>query len=186
MKIYLNQFILYRISINSFTCLIVLEGANITYKLNKYIKSRIYDNNNNNKRRFELKLLIICIKFLFYFIPKLFTFLISYYFLYYKAEDFVSIINSKLTYKYIIKNIFKKNIKCEKNPFPIFNNYTSFLSINITDYCHCYEFTYYNFNILLCTLFYMLILYLSFLIRNKIFDIFVLFVNLFFFFFQYG
>ena len=178
-------FILYRISINSFTCLIVLEGANITYKLNKYIKSSIYDkNNNNNKIRFELKLLIICIKFLLYFIPKLFIFLISYYFFYYKAEDFVSIISSKVTYKYIINNIFKKNIKCEKNPFPIFNNYTSFLSINITDYFHCYEFTYYSFNIMLCTLFYMLILYLSFLIRNKIFDIFVLFVNLFFFFFS--
>lgn len=175
---------LYKISINSFTCLIVLEGANTTYKLIKYINARMLEyDNNNNKTKFELKLLIVYIKFLFYFFPNLFIFLISYYFFYYKVEDFNYIISSQTTYKYIIEKIFKKNIECQLNPFPIFNNYTSFLSTNITDYCHCYEFTYFTFNILLSTLIFMIITYLSFLIRNKIFDIIILLINLFLLFF---
>ena len=178
-----NYLALYRLSINSLTCLIVLEGANTNYKLNKFIKSRMYDNNKNNKSKFGLQLLITCIKFLFYFIPKLLIFLISYYLFYYRAEDFVLLINSKTTYQYIINKIFTNNIKCKSNPFPIFNNYTSFWSYNIADYCHCYEFTYYNFNILFCTLCYILIIYLSFLFRNKLFDFCALLLNLFFFFF---
>ena len=178
-----NYLIFYRISINSLTCLIVLEGASTTYKLNKFIKSRMYDNNKNNNSKFGLQLLFNCIKFLLYFIPKFSIFLISYYTFYNNAENFVSVISSKMTYQYIITKIFKDKIKCKENPFPIFNNYTSFLSNNITDYCHCYEFTYYNFNILFCTLIYILIIYLSFLFRNKIFDFCALCINLFFFFF---
>ena len=172
---------LYRISINAFTCLIVLEGANTTYKLINYIRSRMFDyDNKNNKLKSELKLLIICIKFLFYFIPKLFIFLISYYLFYYKPENFNSIINAQLTYKYIIKKIFKNNMKCDLNPFP----FESLFSKNIDDYSNYFEFAYYTLNIFFSSLFFVIITYLSFIIRKKIFDIFILLINLILFFFS--
>ena len=173
----------YKMSINSFTCWIVLEGAYATYKLMFFIKTEMIENaisNNNKMPKIEKKLFVIYGKFILLFIPKVCMFFIIYYFFYYKVEDFHSLLNAKRTYTYIIDRIFKSSIKCGGNPFHIFN-YNIF-SKDYKDYDECYEFTYVYFNIFICSFLFMIILYLSFSIRNKIFEIIIILINIVLFF----
>ena len=183
-KTFFNSLFLsyYKLSINSLTCWIVLEGAYTTYKLMCFIKAQILESYINTKKRpkIEIKLLIIYAKFLLHFIPKIFLFFIIYYIFYYNVEDFNVFLDSVKTFTYIMNNIFKKNITCDGNPLRIFN--FNIFSNNYSDYKNCYEFTYIYFNIFLCTFVFMIIIYLSFVIRNKIFEILIILINIIFFF----
>ena len=171
----------YKVSINSLTCWIVLEGANTTYKLMKFINLQMKEKRRNNKKRPEIKLLLILGKFLILYIPKIFIFFIIYYFFYYKVKDFEYIVGSKKTFSYIINHMFNKDIKCGEKFLDIFK-YNFVFNNNINDYNDCYEFTYIYFNIFFCSLIFMIILYLSFLFRSKIFEIFIILINTILFF----
>lgn len=173
----------YKMSINSFTCWVLLESAYATYKLMFFIKTEMIQsaiNNSNKMPRIEKKLFVIYGKFILLFIPKISIFFIIYYFFYYKVEDFHSLLNAKRTYNYIINRIFKSDIKCGANPFHIFN--FNIFSRDYEDYEECYEFTYVYFNIFICSFLFMIILYLSFCIRNKIFEILIILINIVLFF----
>ena len=170
---------LFKFSINSLTCWIVLEAANTTYKLLNYIKTQIIEN-NIRKKNFKTELLKIFGKFCILFIPKIFIFVISYYSFYYKFEDFQYATKSKSSFSYIVENVIKVNIKCAGNPFKIFN--FNIFSRDYKDYDKCYEFTYIYFNILICTLVFMIILYISILLRKKIFEIIIILINIILFF----
>ena len=172
----------YKMSINSFTCWVFLEGAYATYKLMFFIKSEMMESaiNNNKIPKIETKLFTIYAKFLLLFIPKISIFFIMYYFFYYKVEDFHSLLNAKRTYTYIINGTFKENITCGGNPLDIFN--FNIFSNKYEDYNECYEFTYVYFNIFICSILFMVILYISFCVRNKIFEIFIILINIVLFF----
>ena len=172
----------YKMSINSFTCWILLEGAYSTYKLLFFIKTEMIEDaiNNNRMPKIEKKLFKIYGKFILLFIPKISIFFIIYYFFYYKVEDFHSLLNAKRTYSYIINRKFKENIKCGSNPFHIFN--FNIFSREYEDYNECYEFTYVYFNIFICSFLFMIILYISFSLRNKIFEIVIILFNIILFF----
>ena len=171
--------LLFKLSINSLTSWIVLEAANTTYKLLNYIKTQIIDN-NIRKKNLKTELLKIFGKFSIHFIPKIFIFFISYYSFYYKFEEFQYITKAKSTFSYIVENVIKINIKCAGNPFKIFN--FNIFSRDYKDYDECYEFTYIYFNILICTLVFMTILYISILLRKQIFDIIIILINIILFF----
>ena len=178
-KSFFNSYLIciYKLSINSLTSWIVLEGAYTTYKLMNFIKTQLnLKKINKKKRAHEIELFIIFGKFILLFIPKIILFFIIYYFFYYNIEDFESLISSSITYKYIIKNIFKRDINCGSNFFDIFK-YNFIFSNEIKEYNQCYEFTYIYFNIFFCNLIFMIILYLSFLFRSKIFEIFIILIN---------
>ena len=185
-KQFFNSFLIffYKISINSLNCWIVLEAANTTYKLMKFIKSEMFEYYITNKKnaKIEIKLLIIFFKFLLLFIPKIIIFFFSFYFFYYNPKDFDYLISAKITYSYIIDFIFKEKIECSKQPLQIFSLIKNILSMNITENEGCYEFTYLYFNIFICSLIFMLIIYISFLLRNKLFDIIFSLINIVLFF----
>ena len=168
----------YKMSINSLDCWILLEGAYSTYKLMFFIKTEMIEDaiRNNRMPKIEKKLFIIYGKFFLLFIPKISLFFIIYYFFYYKVEDFHSLLNAKRTYSYIISRIFKKNIKCGSNPFDIFN--FNIFSREYKDYNECYEFTYVYFNLFICSFLFMVIIYISFSLRSKIFEIIIIFINI--------
>ena len=170
---------IFKISINSLTCWIVLEAAYTTFKLLNYIKAQIIEN-NIRKKNLKTELFKIFGKFMILFIPKIIVFFIIYYSFYYKIEEFQYMIEAKATYNYIAEKIIKVNIKCAGNPFKIFN--FNIFSRDYKDYDECYEFTYIYFNILICTIIFMAILYFSFLLRSKLFEIIIILINLILFF----
>ena len=173
---------IYKLSINSLTCWIMLEGAYTTNKLINFIKAQMFESYIINKKnpKIEIQLFIIYAKFILLFIPKTLVFFIIYYLFYYNVEGFRHFLQSEKTFDYIIDSTFKKGIKCSASPFSIFN--FNIFSRNIEDYDECYEFTYIYFNIIISTLIFMIIIYLSFLFRNKIFEIFMILINLVLFF----
>ena len=167
--------IIYRLSNNALICWAFLEGAYTTYKLLCFIQSEmfiLYSEGEKQNQKLHKKLPIIFLKFLVLFIPKIITFLIIYFVFYYKVEDYFYLSNEKATFTHIIKHIFKKNIKC--NSFPeTFNN---MFHLQIDDYT-CYEFIYFYYNMLLSTLFFMIVTYLFFIIRNEYFEMAVIGIN---------
>ena len=173
---------IFKMSINSLTCLIMLEGAYTTNKLVNYIKAQILESYliTKKKPKIEIQLLIVYGKFIIFFIPKIFLFYIIYYVFYYNVEGFKSFHQANKTFHYLIHNIVKEDKECGVNPFSIFN--INIFSTNIDDFNKCYEFTFIYFNIFLSTLFFMIIIYLSFLFRNKIFEIFIILINFVLFF----
>ena len=178
-KKFFNSYLIfiYKISINSLTCWIMLEGAYTTNKLMNFIKAQMFESYilNKKKPKIEFQLFTIYGKFILLFIPKTFLFFIIYYLFYYNVEGFKYFLQSELTFDYIIQNTFKKGIKCSSSLFSIFN--FNVFSRNIEDYDNCYEFTYIYFNIMICTLVFMIIIYLSFLFRNKVFEILIILLN---------
>ena len=170
-KSWLNIF--YRISNNSMTCWIFLEGAYTTYKLLSFITSEIflyYAKEERAKYSLNIKLLIVFAKFIVLLIPKLITFILIFYILYYRIEDYGFASNAKATFRYIIINLFKQNIQCT-NIFSLFQN---IFTDNIEDVNQCYEFTYFYINMFTCILIYMFITYLFFVIKNKYFEFVIL------------
>ena len=179
-KSWLN--IVYRLSNNALICWGFLEGAYTTYKLMSFITSEMFVYNAEGEKKNDkmyLKLLLIYLKFLVLMIPKLTTFFLIYYILYYRIEDFRFLFNAKATFHHIITNIFKFGIHCDTDG-KIFDNV---FKNKIEDYNVGYEFTYFYFNIFVCTLIGMVIIYFFLLIKQKVIEIIFIFGNLFVFFF---
>ena len=178
-KSYLN--IIYRLSNNALICWAFLEGAYTTYKLLCFIQSEmfIYFHEQESKSKiFYKKLPLVLLKFLILLIPKMVTFIIVYYVFYFRIEDYRFLSNAKATFEYIIKNIFTKEINCS-SPGDIFSNiFNRYIDV----YNHCYEFIYFYLNMFLSTLFFMIMTYLFFIIKHKIFEIVIIALNFIFFF----
>ena len=173
--------ILYRLSNNALICWIFLEGAHTTYKLLCFISNEyfIYQaKGNNNKNNFNVRLIIIYGKFLLLLLPKMIEFFAVYYLLYYNIEDYSFFLDAKATFTHIITHIFKKEIKCNS----ITNLYNYNFSFYFPDYNTCYEFIYFYINMFLAIIFSMIIIYLFFLIKNPIFEIIIMVLNLAYFF----
>ena len=178
-KDYKNIF--YRLSNNSFTCWIFLEGAHTTYKLICFVTSemfRYYAESENNKSCFFPKLLLIYGKFLLLMIPKCIEFFSVYYILYYDVEQFGKLFTTKATFNHIITHIFKKDIECRS--FTSLFNFS--FSFNFQDYTKCYEFIYFYINMFLCIFASLIIISLFFLIKHPIFETIIMLLNFVFLF----
>ena len=176
-KNWLNIF--YRLSNNAFVCWIFLEGVYTTYKLLCFITSQMfkyYAKNGRDNTNLNLKLFIIYGKFLLLLIPKIVMFFAIYYIFYYRVEDFASLSDEKATVSHVIRNIFKQNIECE--------NITSIFKFDFSrEYksYNCYEFTHFYFNMAASILFSMIIIYLFFLVKNFIFELALILINIIYF-----
>ena len=162
--------VLYRISNNASVCWIFSEGVYTTYKLLSFITSEMliyYNKEGRKKVNLKIKLLIIYSKFLILLIAKILVFIIIYYAIYYKIEDYRFCSNSPATFKYIIENILKEKIECDS----IFSIFNFGFSDDIKEYDKCYDFTYFFINMILCIFISMFIIYLFLVIQNIIFEI---------------
>ena len=187
-KSYLNIF--YRLSNNALICWAFLEGAYTTYKLLSYIQSELfvyYIENDKNYQKLYKKLPIIFAKFLVLMIPKIIIFFLIFFVFYFRIEDYRFVPNAKATFHHIIINIFKNGIQCDsfsyKNEnrtiYPFIDNVFHY---NIDDFKICYEFIYFYMNMFWSTLCFMVVTYLFFVFKNKIFEIVVIAFNFIFFF----
>ena len=170
-KSWMNIF--YRLTNNALMCWIFMEGIYTTYKLLSFITSEMFIYYNKKGRKnvnLKTKLFIIYGKFLILLIPKILIFIIVYYAIYYKIEDYRFSTNSPATFKYIIENILKEKIKCNS----IFSIFDFGFSDDIKDYDACYDFTYFFINMILCIFVYMIVVYLFLVIKNAIFEIIII------------
>ena len=168
--------IFYRLSTNALTCWIFLEGAYTTYKLLSFISTEMFLYLKKEDRRiinWKLKLLIIYGKFLVLLLPKFLLFILIYFVIYFKIEDYRFTNNSPATFKHIIVNVFKEGITCDG----IFSIFKFGFSTDINKYNACYEFTYFYINMILCIFIFMIIIYLFFVIQNKIFEYVIIGIN---------
>ena len=175
--------IFYRLSNNALTTWIFLEAAYTTYKLLCLITTEMffcYTKEDRRSVKLHFKLLIIYGKFFILLIPRMLIFVLMYYILYYRIEDYRFANSSPAYFKYVIEYIFKEGIKCEK----ILSKENFAFSTHIEDYDTCYEFVYFYINMILSIFIFMIITYLFFVIRNKIFEIVMMGVNFAFFLFS--
>ena len=175
--------IFYRLSTNALVCWIFLEGAYTTYKLLSFISSEMFIYLKKENRRtinWKKKLLIIYGKFLILLVPKFLVFILVYYIIYYKIEDYRFTNKSPATFKHMIVNVFKEGITCND----IFSVFNFRFSTDIKEYNACYEFTYFYINMILCIFLFMVITYLFFIVKNKIFEFIVIGINFAFFLFS--
>ena len=150
-KSWLN--ILFRLSNNGFTCWIFLEAAYTTYKLLFFITTEMflhYCKPEFQRMNYELKLLLIFLKFIVLLLPKFFFFFFIYYFIYYRIEDFEFTSNSPATFRYVFMNLFKEKITCGKLGTLGEDMFNSNTIHNITSYDKCYEFSYFYINMIIC------------------------------------
>ena len=151
----------------------------------KFIKAQMFIYHKKNRKNFKTNLLIIFGKFILLFIPKIISFLLCYYIFYYKVIVFRNWFNAKTTFKYITKNVIERNITCNNNNiFGMFNisSNSSIFNIDIPKLKTCYDFIYVYINMFLCSFVFMTILYLSFIFKQKIFEIILIILNVLFFF----
>ena len=183
-KSWLN--ITYRLSNNALICWAFLEGAYTTYKLLSYIQSELfvyYIEKDKNYQKLYKKLPIIFVKFLVLMIPKIITFFLIFFIFYYRIEDYRFVPNAKATFHHIIINIFKNGIKCDSSENGAVHPFIDdVFHYNIDDFKICYEFVYFYMNMFLSTLCFMVVSYLFFVFKNKIFEIVVIALNFIFFF----
>ena len=172
----INFYLLSNVSLNYW---IFLEAAYTSYKLLIFIKAQMYLYYKNKKKNFYLNLIVIYGKFIFLFIPKVATFIFCYFFFYFDVQKFKSLFKAKTTFKYITeKVIYNSNITtCHQKYNNIFTSLLIF-SNNINKFKSCFDFTFINFNIFLCSFCSMILLYFAFILRRKIFEILLIIVNL--------
>ena len=166
-KSWLNIF--YRLSNNGFTFWIFLEGAYTTYKLLCFVTTEMflhYCQQESQRMIYELKLLLIFLKFIVLLIPKFIFFLFIFTFIYYRIEDFEFTSSSPATYRYIFMNLFKENITCGK----VMTIGNGMFTQNIANYEGCYEFSYYYINMIICIAIFMVITYLFLVVKNRFFE----------------
>lgn len=116
-------------------------------------------------------------------IPKIITFFLIFFIFYYRIEDYRFVPNAKATFHHIIINIFKNGIKCDSSENGAVHPFIDdVFHYNIDDFKICYEFVYFYMNMFLSTLCFMVVSYLFFVFKNKIFEIVVIALNFIFFF----
>ena len=170
---------IYRLSIHSLSCWIFLEAACTTFKLMKFIKNQMkeYKIEDQSSCEYYAHLLLIYLKFICLFIPKIIMFLFFYLFFYKDIIKFKYFFDAKTTFSFVHDKVImnhKENNTIFFNPFL----YTFTTNITNTDFNECYDFTLVYFNILFSTIIFMIILYIMFLFKSKIVEIFFIFANI--------
>ena len=116
----------------------------IKIQISEYVKEK-------TNISYNFYLIIIYIKFILLFIPKICTFLLCYYIFYIDILKFVDLFSAKTTFKYIVQKVITNNIICNNQNSIIFSSFYTFGN-NAGDFNTCYEFTYIYINILFCSL----------------------------------
>jgi hypothetical protein len=141
-----NLLFFYRFSTHSITCWIFLEASYTAYKLMKFIKIQMYDNNSKKRNNIcNTNLLIVYGKFILLFIPKICIFFFCFYTFYYDILKFVDLFSAKTTFRYVVERIINKNnnITCNNQASVIFSTFKS----DTQNFNTCFDFTFIYINI---------------------------------------
>ena len=196
-------FVFIKFCMNASTFWITLDAVIIGYKIMSFIKKEMILNKNNRLKFCNLSKILLLV------IPKFIVFLISFICVHLFAPDLTfalikdnKVYSSFLYYQDLIKkrtfttrelNGTKDSIKIMKYFIPFYINYLDFINNNTIDDTHSFEVpspfltnaslfvnVYFNeFYLLIIMIF---ICYLSYILRNKIFDFVVLIINVVLFF----
>jgi hypothetical protein len=164
----------FKISYMAIDCYVALEALIFTYKLMNYIKK-----NGENFKTF--------LKFYFFSIPKILSFLFFYFFIGIKFREYGSILSNNFIFNRGLIDKFGQKACFNENPFLIFNFfwYIYIDESNSESYTKCLKFVYIYINMFLCFNIFLFIFYISLKFKNKKFDIiitgifFVLFLTAF-------
>lgn len=155
---------------------IILESANSAYKLMHYIKKHMRKNNTN-----YLSFSSLC-KYLLKLIPKIILVLIIYYFFYIYVDNIEEILKKPRSARFQrFLNTIHFNRGCKSKPHYIFIPFYFNYYDKTTSFSNCYRFINIYSNFLYCFVFVILLLYVCFKLRSKVFDIIVtilVFINI--------
>ena len=172
----------YRLSTNAAMCWIFLEGSYATYKLMKFFNSKMREYYIKNKNKnYAFIVLFIFIKFIFLFTTKMCIFIFCYFIFYYDIKKFSSLFSAKTTFKFIVERVITKDKICSDSLSFIFKSFFTFKN-DSSNFKICYDFTFIYINILFCILIFVLSLYIMFLVRKRMIEIFFLVFYFVFFF----
>lgn len=173
-----NSLFFYRFSSNATVCWIFLEAAFTSYKLMQFIKTKMKE--YQKFKNYYIKLLIIFGEFILLFIPKICIFIFCYFIFYYDIMKFKNWFSTKTIYRYVIKQIITKDIVCENTASLIFKPFFTFTN-DAADFKKCYDFTFVYINIFYYILIFIVSLYIIFVFRKPIIEIFFIFFYFVFF-----
>lgn len=177
-----NLLFFYRLSTNAAMCWIFLEGSYGAYKLMKFFNSKMSEYYRENKNKnYVLIVLFIFIKFIFLFIPKVCIFIFCFFIFYYDIKKFSGLFSAKTIFKFIVERVISKDKKCSDSLSFIFKSFFTFKN-DSSNFKICYDFTFIYINILFCILVFVLSLYIMFLVRKSMIEIFFLVFYFVFFF----
>ena len=168
----------YRRSKNSLVFWTILESAIFSFKLMNYLKKKFNESDlKNDINRKEKTIFIIkqILKFFYFYIPRIISFIFIYIFFYYLFRYYNRKFENKMTYFFISKDIINKN-ECSKEENNLFFHLL-YTFIPFTNYIFnlpegyfetCYPFTYIYTNMFFSSLFFIMILIFSFHFQKKI------------------
>lgn len=145
---------------------VILESATSSYKLMHYIKKQMQKIGSN-----YFSFNSLC-KFLLKLIPKVMLFIICYY-MYYIYVFYLEHLTDKTStrFQHFIQTLHGNRF-CVKEPhyiyIPLYYNYNNYTK---PGFVSCFRFVTISTNLFYCFLFVMLLLYVCYKIRSKIFDI---------------
>jgi len=186
-----NGLVFYKRSINSFTFWIILESATFSFKLMKFIQKKIKNEENVSKNRQFNIVVSQSFKFLWFYIPKIISFIFIFIVFYYLFGYYTCGFEAKMTFNYINEEIIKKKdcVHLEKlwYSFIPFVNYKFDLTEEIKDQDNkkrniiriCFWFSYIYSNMFFSSLFFIVILFILFYFQKKGIDIAISFLSIF-------
>ena len=174
-----NLLFFYRFSTHSITCWIFLEASYTAYKLMKFIKIQMHDNNNKKRNNIcNTNLLIVYGKFILLFIPKICVFFFCFYTFYYDILKFVDLFSAKTTFKYVVERIINQNnaITCNNQTSVFFSTFKN----DTQNFNTCFDFTFIYINIFFCVFCFLITVYIILTFKKEIIEIFfMLFYSIF-------
>ena len=151
-------------------CWIVLDGAEVGYKLISYYSKKYLE---NDEKKLKAKYIF---KFISLLIPKVLIFLYIFFFFYLHSTEFSKIFNFGLLFDYY-GEYFLNNRECYKTPetifYPFYINYSKMKSLG---YENCYRYTNIFTNELYFIILFAILFFIAFKIKSKHLDYFLLFV----------
>ena len=150
-------------------CWIVLDGAEVGYKLISYYSKKYLENDD---KKLKAKYIF---KFMTLLIPKILVFLYIFFFFYLHSTEFSKIFNFGLLFDYY-GEYFLNNRACYKTPetifYPFYINYSKMKSLG---YDNCYRYTNIFTNELYFIILFAILFFIAFKLKSKHLDYFLLF-----------
>lgn len=162
------KMVFYKLSTFGVAGWIGLDGFVFSYKLFSYLKKNIELNKGENKNAS----FILFVKFYLNSLVKVFSMIIIFLILSYKINDFNELFSFPPTFDYFSNYLNKRT--CTSNFWsifiPFFFSYADIFDDNPRGFTNCFKYVNIGVNTHLCFIFLLLIFYISFKLKSRIFD----------------
>lgn len=154
----------------SIECWIMLDGLIVSYKLMSYLKKHGDKIHMNKEDTFGMK---IFLKFYIISVSKMILFFFCFFVLHIYLGEFTGMIKDTPILQYFITKINNRKV-CHKNPFsvfiPFYIQYCPHKTETLIGYRNCYRFVNILMNEFYCFTFIIILFYLAYLFKSKLFD----------------